>query len=424
MKQGTLATRIVMLVLFLGVVAYMGFYAAKRLSDPYTTVLAYEDTLDDAVEVTGVVVREETVLSGGAAIMDVLPEEGARVGAGQTVAVLYQNSGALDRKTELDAMEIEREQLQYALNSGNDLENAAQLESQIVSSLLRLRTACSGGDLSSLSSDVAALRTQVLQREFAYSGTADSATALQSALDQLDEEILALRAQAAYDTSAITAPCAGLFSGVVDGYESILTPTLLETVSAQQLIDLCQGTSTPAEDQVGKLITGTKWYFACVLPEASADRLQPGDTVTIAFSRDFSQDVVMQVDRVGEAEEEGCVVVFSSTHYLKDVTLLRMQTVSVVFQRYEGIRVPKQALRLLEQTSTDPDSGEQTLTQVTGVFTVVGGTAEFKAVEIVREGSDYYLVQPADSTSVRKLRVGDEVIVEASDLYDGKVVLE
>ena len=55
MKQGTLATRIVMLVLFLGVVAYMGFYAAKRLSDPYTTVLAYEDTLDDAVEVTGVV---------------------------------------------------------------------------------------------------------------------------------------------------------------------------------------------------------------------------------------------------------------------------------------------------------------------------------------------------------------------------------
>jgi hypothetical protein len=45
-------------------------------------------------------------------------------------------------------------------------------------------------------------------------------------------------------------------------------------------------------------------------------------------------------------------------------------------------------------------------------------------VTIVREGSDYYLVQPADSSSTARLRSGDEIIVYATGLYDGKVVVE
>lgn len=445
MKQGTLITKIVMIILLVGVAIYLAIYAVRSLSDPFTTAMAYQDSLDDSVEVTGVLVREEIALSSGTAIMDILPEEGERVRAGETVAILYQSGDALDRKKQLQALEQEREQLQYALNSGSSLGDAAKLEQQIIASIQALRASTAGGDLSALESNALALRTQVLRREFAYSASGDSAAALAETIADLDLQISQLSAQSSYDTTSIYAPCSGLFSGLADGYESTLTPDTLDTLTAGQLSAISSGTSSAEGACVGKLITGDRWYFAAVVDPSTASRLLPGDTITVAFSRDFTGEVDMRVERVGDEEAEGCVLVLSSSRNLKDVTLLRFQTVELIFKRYSGIRVPKQALHMETIASTDSETGEKIQTQIIGVYTVVGANTEFKPVDIVREGSDYYLVTPSEearsyiikerngeyylatpsaSQSLPILRPGDEIIVNATNLYDGKVVLE
>lgn len=423
MKQGTLITKIVMFILFAAVVIYLAIYAVRSLSEPFTTTMAYQDTLDDSVEITGVLVREETALSSGTAIMDLLPQEGERVSAGTAVAILYQSSEALDRKKQLQALEQERDQLQYALNSGSSLGNAAKLDQQIISSILALRTSTAGGDLSALESNALSLRTQVLQREFVYSASGDSAAALTEMISDLDLQISQLSAQTSYDTTSIYAPCSGLFSGVVDGYESTLTPELLETITAGQLSAISNGTSSAEGTSVGKLITGDRWYFAAVVDPSTASRLQPDDTVTVAFSRDFTGEVDMRVERV-EKDGESCVLILSSTQHLKDVTLLRFQTVELIFARYTGIRVPKQALHMETKTTTDPETGEEIQEQIICVYTLVGRWSELNPVEIVQEGGDYYLVKPANSSDYKRLRAGDEIIVNAAGLYDGKVVVE
>ena len=167
MKQGTLITKIVMFILLAAMVFYLTISAVQSFLDPFSTTLAYQDILDDGIEATGVVVREEQALSGGSGIMAILPDEGARVAAGETVAVLYQSQDALDRKKQLQSLELELDQLKYALSSGGNLSDAAKLEQQIVSSILTLRANTAKGDLSSLESDALTLRTQVLQRDFA-----------------------------------------------------------------------------------------------------------------------------------------------------------------------------------------------------------------------------------------------------------------
>ena len=422
MKQGTLITKIVIFTLFVGVALYLAIYAVRSLRDPFTSVLAYQDTLDDAVEVSGVLVRQEAALSSGAAIMDVLPGEGERVAAGETVAILYQSGEALERKKQLTALELEREQLQYALSSGSSLGDAARVEKQILDSILTLRSAA--GDLSNLEINAQALRTRVLQREFAYSASGDSAAALTQAVEELDAQIAALRSQSAYDTTPVYAPRSGLFSGLVDGWEDTLTPDRLDTITAGEINSAFQGTSPATGTYVGKLITGERWYFAAVVDDATAARLDPGDTITVAFSRDFTGEVTMRVDRIGPSEPEGRVLVLSSDRQLKNVTLLRGQTVSLVFERFTGIRVPKQALHMETLTTTDPETGEEVETRALCVYTVVSNRAERKLVTIVREGGDYYLVAPVGTTAKTKLHAGDEIIVSAADLYDGKVILE
>ena len=85
--------------------------------------------------------------------------------------------------------------------------------------------------------------------------------------------------------------------------------------------------------------------------------------------------------------------------------------------------MPKAALRLQTGTQTDEETGEETEIHTTGVYAVVSGRMEFKPVEIIAEGSDFYVVRAAREGS-RALRSGDQVVVQGTDLYDGKLVLE
>ena len=59
MKQGTLNSKIVILALLAAVVVYLGVSAWQSFRDPFTTAATYSYTVDDSVEITGFLVREE-----------------------------------------------------------------------------------------------------------------------------------------------------------------------------------------------------------------------------------------------------------------------------------------------------------------------------------------------------------------------------
>lgn len=427
MKQGTLNSKIVILALLAAVVVYLGVSAWQSFRDPFTTAATYSYTVDDSVEITGFLVREEQVLANTGGVVELVPQEGEKVAKGGTVALLYQNSSGLEQKQQLQQLQLEKEQLEYALErsdvGGGD---SGQLSQQVLDAIVSLRASVAEGDLTGLESQALELKSLIYKREYAYTDTeeegGDSAADLQAALDSVNSQISALSAQAAQSTSRITASQSGTFSGYVDGYESLLTPDMLETITPSQLTQLAK--DRPQEDTtaVGKLITDTTWYFACALSEEDAERLVEGRKVTVRFSRDWSGEVSMTIERVGDPENGQCAVVLSSDKYLADTTLLRRQTVELVFDSVTGVRVPKEAIRVEQRTVTDEETGEESQASVTGVYALVGEQAEFKPVTILKQGDTFTLVEAADTSDRKGLRAGDIVIVAAEDLYDGKVI--
>ena len=129
----------------------------------------------------------------------------------------------------------------------------------------------------------------------------------------------------------------------------------------------------------------------------------------------------MTVEQIGPAQEGLCAIVFSSDRYLSSTTLLRRQSAQLIFDSRSGLRIPKQALRLVEQTVTDPETGEERVSSLLGVYTLVNGRVEFKQAEVAAEGSDYYVVTPVGSGR-KILRAGDEVIVQGTGLQDGQLL--
>ena len=424
MKQGSLNARIIMLLLLAAVLISIGASAWSSLRELYPTVQAYSYTVDDSVEATGFLVREESVLTGQGGTVELLPGEGEKVSRGETVALLYQNDSGLEQRQALQQLNLEREQLEYALEQSGGSSDSAQLSGQVADAIANLRGAAASGDLTGLESQALELKSLIYKRSYTFGEGGDSTQSLQAALDSVNAQIAALSAQAAQSTSRVTAAQSGIFSGLVDGYEGVLTPAVLQTITPGQLSQTAAAATDGAA--IGKLITDSTWYFACSMPEEDAARLVEGRTVAVRFSRDWSGEVEMEVDRLSDPENGQVLVVLSSDKFLSDTTLLRRQTVELVFDTVTGIRLPKEVLRVDQQTVTDEETGEEKQVSVTCVYALVGQQAELKPVTVLAEEDNYILVAAADTSTTtaakKALRAGDQIIISSGELYDGKVI--
>ena len=412
MKQGTLITRVVIVTLFVAVMVYLGVYIWQGLAEPYQLVTTYTYQMDDAIALDGVVVRKEAVIEGRSDLSEVLPQEGEKVAAGATVALVYNSTAAMEGRREAKELSLQLEQLNYAMRRNDSMGDANKLDSQLVNTLSGLKTAASTGELGSLEEQGLDLRSLVVKRTGDLTTSAQSLAALQEAAAGIEGQLRALNSTAAQNTRSVTVERSGVFSGLADGFEGQLYPDMLENMTVGQLDQLLQSSTEPSATAIGKLITGSTWYFAARVDDGDVDRLEEGESYTLAFSGDFDQEVSMRLEHLGSSEGGRRVAVFSSDHYLSQVTMLRLATAKLVFERFTGVRAPDKALRVHTN-----DDGTTTL----GIYTLVGRQAEFKRVEIVREGEGFYLLRGTD-TNRKVLRPGDTIILSNQELYDGKVI--
>ena len=419
MKQGKPVITVAIAAIAVALVIYFGFYVAKVFSEPYTTALAYTYTSNDSAEAVGILVRQETVLPAQTGIVDVTRSEGEKVGVGQSVAQVYRDSQAQNNQADLEALADQIQLLEYS-SDGGGVDSAAKLDENILQAVTALHAASGVGDYNQLEDQARTLKSTVLKRGYVY-GNGLGAEELSQKLNDLKSQYAALKQQTSSSTSSVRAPQSGVFSTLVDGYETAVTPQTVFQLTPSSLSALLAGQGKEAGGGMGKLITSTRWYFAAALPVSVAERLKEGSTATLRFSGDFDQDIDMRVDQVGQAEGDKSVVVFSTDRYLSQTTLLRQQTAELIFNSWSGLRIPKQALRMEKSTYTDKETGQEVQNNRLGVYALLGGRAEFKTVEVVTEGDDYYVVRSTTDES-DALRAGDEVIVRATGLYDGKLL--
>ena len=432
MKTSTLATRLMMAAIFLTVLIYFGLNLAAYFNDPFTTTLAYSYTGENAVTVSGYVVREEEVLAGGGELVYSSRREGERVARNGTVAQIYSSVQALNDANKLRDLTDQLEQLNYARSLTEGTQTAARLDEEISKCLIQFHSDLAAGSTDAAGSSGSSLRTAVLKRSYAYTGTAS----LDSTIASLQAQIASLSASTEAGATRITAPKAGLFSGLVDGYEMILNPSnILEMTPAQyRAIQPTKGASG-----VGKMVYGNSWSFMTLMRSEDIKRLEVGNTITLRFQSGLDRDVDMRTAYISEDQGGYRVVVFTSQRYLDLTTLLRHQNAQVIFRTYDGIRVPRSSVRVDSQPILDENGeplldteGQPKTQSVTCVYCLWGNIARLKPVNVLWQEEEYILVSPdAEALEAfpselaresRRLRVGDQVITAAADIYDGMVI--
>ena len=401
-KRSSPLLKVLPIAVLAAVLVYFAAQVYNYFADPMTITLVYEAQAEDVISMEGWLVRTEEPLPGQTGTVSRAVQEGQRVAAGETVATVYSDDSALQTVSRIETLELQLQQLQFALTSYLDPDAALKLDTSITGDILTLRQTLTGGDYTAADSDIAQLKAAVLKRDHPYTSQEEIETEIKA----VEGQISSLKASLS-GAATVTAKAAGTYSAVCDGYETGLTTAFLEDVTPGKLARL-QPAGT--ESSMGKLIYGDTWYYVVSLPEEQAAQLKALGTVTLRFAKGFDQNLRMQVANVSAAENGQAAVTLSCRKYLAQTTLLRHQAADVILRTYEGLRVPSNALRVSEEG-------------VTGVYCLDGVTAAFRPVTVLYQGQGYALVRPADGAAdTRTLRAGDEVIASAGALHDGKVI--
>ncbi len=375
------------------------------------TQTAVKITVNDSFMADGWFFRNEVVVQGttGDTVKHIV-QVGDKVQKSAALAVVYSSTQALENSQKISVLDDQIALLNSAaqmITSGSD---SVKIESMITTKISELSLAMQQSTVSGMQSSVTELRNLCLRRGI---GSIDKDVLLGQA-QALESERNYLQQQIGGGSITIASPAAGYFSEVVDGFETQLTIDSLETMTASELENLDPNKiSSTSSNNLGKIVQDFRWYFAMSVSQEDIENLSVGDSLLLGFAQ-VSSDISVNVEDIRKEKNNGkALLIISGMEITPEILSMRYQSVEVIKKIYTGIKVPKSAVRI----KTDSNGNA---TQ--GVYILPDSLSRFKAIEVLYETSDYYVVKQGTTVENTGLVVGDSIIVKGRDLEDLKVI--
>jgi len=354
----------------------------------------------------GVVFRDEIlVCSDETGILDYNVDEGEKIAKGAVIASYYESQEDIDNKKKIAVLEDELKSYTDVISSttsgGGDIKANTIVIGKTVQQAVDHNLTGDYRSASNLENELKML----IHRGRYISG---EVTNFDAEIAEIMAELEQLGMQQGSATNEIISPRGGYFSKNIDGYEDRINTFTMPYYDVPALRDLMVlPPDEISQNAIGKVAASFEFYYLTILDKATADLLYEGKRVNIRF--DGMEDTIFPatVSEIGSFYDGECVVKFKSTYTAHGLALNRMQKAEVITNEYSGIKIPKSAVRVID--------GQE------GVFVLVGSIAKFRTIETQHLFGDYYIAKQ-DNTSKKALLVGDSIIVNSTDVYDGKVM--
>ena len=335
MNKSDVLLKAVSALVFCAMVAYMAVYIVHRITEPVETALVVTSTMTDSSTLSGLVVRDELVISSDAPYINVAVSDGEKVGAGQTVAVVYSSEEALERAAALSALEAEIRETESALSATGVVSAAQSRDQSIYDAIIGLSASMRNAGFAGIDTNQSTLAGLIFR--------SDKTNATEEHLAALQTEYGELSRTSSDETEEIAVGQSGTYSAIIDGYEGI-DPEYAKELSPSELREFISADRTVSPDAIGKLVLSYKWYYAAIVPRADASKLVAGRTVRLSFGRYYSDSLAARVEYVGQAEGNEQLVLFSMDRGFSEMMAVRAVSAEIIYSEYSGLRIPVDSL--------------------------------------------------------------------------------
>lgn len=378
--------------------------AAAAVYKPISTESASYYTAADGLNITGLIIRNETLVksqSGG--VMHFIASDGDRVAKNGIIANIYDNETASITLSRMDSVNAKIADIEEMM-SYNDLEAADldMINTRVQKSLDSMIISVSGGDFDNYLDCREALLSALNRRQIAMGETAD----FSSQLAALKSELASLSSSLPAAKGTIRAEKSGYFVSKTDGYEQTLTADILDALTPEKL-DSVKSAQTPA-DVIGKIVSDYEWYIAARVSINESLKYKEGDSLTVYTSVKSYPQMPVTLKKINISESSSsAVLIFECSDMNSELASMRTGPMTVVKKEYSGLKVPKSALRVVDSKR--------------GVYVLTGMQIKFVEVNVLFS-NDSYMICEKQTDDENVLRLYDEVVTRGKNLYDGKIV--
>ena len=370
------------------------------LGRTYQTETAISASMEDTVPLSGIAMFDAVPVQGSGSL-GYLVEDGERVTEGTVLAEIYTDPAQSTQREELDRLDRIIDLLTKSENSvGSDL---ALLTAQTRTALLNLLDQLDTASYTGMSDAIDEFLLAQNRLQISTGQSSGFTATLADLQTQRDAAAAALEG-----LQTITADRNGYFISTAAALPLDLTEDTLKSDTAAALSErLQQEIPTTGSDLAGRIVTGFSWRFYGVCDLDTAARFDGLTSVKIRVPGKQDEALDATVTELAADETAGLAKITLECRTINaDVLRLGREDAEIVLNTYEGIRVSKRAMHIVD--------GER------GVYVKYGSLQRFRRIVVLFEDENYLLLDPEAEDN--EVRLYDEIIVEGPNLQDGGLV--
>ncbi len=401
--MNTVTVRILVFLLSLFILITVFSQISMQFKDSYVTETAVMYSSAEKISFQGVYIRNESVVRGGkTGVLSYPNADGSKVANGSPVAYVYRSENDIYVDHRIEQLKEERELLESAQNPGT----TEVAEPKFISSLIdneyqNIAILIAENNLEDLEKERKELQTLM----DIYHIVINEETDFNDAIASLDSEISILESQRKEPVDVITTENTGYFISHTDGYEGSLSFDSIGSLTVDRIKEIIKEPDKGSSGgTVGKLVDGYDWKMAGIIDPKAAD-FKIGNSVTVKFTSTPDTVTATIEDIIDSDDPSESVIIISCDELTFDLVQRRVERVELILNDYEGIRVPRNAIRF------DKDNQK-------GVYILLGQRIAFKKIETIYECEEYILSKATSDTSY--VSIYDDIITEgeiSEDLY-------
>lgn len=379
-------------------------------------------TLEDSVNTEGYFIRDEVLLDSpftGNCIVEV--GEGDKVPRGFKVATVL-NPNYVDLIERLNEVELEILAMQKEIAEKEEFfsEDILKIDKNIEEKIRLVAYESSNNsflDIKSIKDSI----NELMLKKAEIMGNVGTPGELLAAKKQEKQNLL--NNINANKKEVISAE-AGLISFSIDGYESILrpenieslTPQMLEEIKIKQRGKIVNNLSVHAGKPFAKVIRGLDCQIAVVLDEGKLSDVKKGDRVIVRVN-ELGRNVKGRVSYRSQSFDDKYILAININEAINETTHIRRANVDIIRCTndeegiYRGLKVPMSSL-------IDVDIKEG----AARIVLVKANRASIRDVEIIMHDAEYAIIKSPDKTQSGTVNLYDSYVVNPENIQEGQVI--
>jgi hypothetical protein len=400
-------SKVLILILVLFLLTTVINVAYHSLSNKYKTETAIAYATSNKATFNGVYIRDEEVLTfNGKGVVSYAVADGGKLGKNSAVAYIYSDEDDIEIKQDISKLQSELSILTKIENPGTtEVTQPSYLSSLIQEKYLSIAYNKELGNMDKVSSAKDELLVQLSTMQI----ITDPTSSFESRINEINAEISNLEKQLSDPINTITVDRTAYFVSYVDGYEDTLSTSMMYDLSVDDLNQIeDESEDLDTTNVIGKLIDDYKWYMVGVID--NSDNIFSIDDVVNLSLESSSVTIKGTIEDIKSTDDpQQSIVYVLCSDMTKDVVQHRVETVEMSVKNYEGIKVPKEALRFVDVEEEDEDGNPVTVTYE-GVYIKVGEQIRFRKIDVIYRSDDYVISKASADNDY--LALYDDIVLE------------